>query len=106
MFESWKEESRVLNEFESWNGEKRVRPGRAESLEPFHAFPAAAQEYCPLCKKGSVEGGDESKTNLRWSARQAYAGGEQEVSKRTRKWFDRGEETVCRVYLVKSSSRA
>ena len=22
------------------------------------------------------------------------------MSKRTRKWFDRGEETACRVYLV------
>ena len=92
---------------ESWKrGKESLIPGRVESLEPFHVFPAAAQECCPLCKKGSVDGREEGKTNLRWRARQAYEGGEQEVSKRTRKWLDRGEETVCRVYLVKSSSRA
>ena len=40
---------------ESWRNlllskkKRRLKPGRVESLEPFHVFPAAAQECCPLC---------------------------------------------------------
>ena len=32
---------------------ENTQPGRVESLEPFPAFPTAAQGYCQLCVKKS-----------------------------------------------------
>ena len=60
--------SRLLKEAlsESWKLGKRESdeqtPGKVGSLEPFHAFPVAAQEYCPLCKKASKDEGAQKLT--------------------------------------------